>query len=349
MTSGRVGHTLTAMGWEWRSIRHDDVPAWAALMAAAERIDQTGEHYNDGDLHEELDEGSAVPEDRVGAWLGDQMVAFGAVRPRGQATPAWRVQAEGVTAPEFRGRGLGVAGLAWVMDRARQMRDERFPGAETRIHVSAWLDNAGQVCLLEDAGYTAVNWSAQMRTHLDRADAEMPGKPSVPTGYTLHTYDLGWSPETLAAHNAAFVDHWGSLPWTEGGWKQWTDDTRNARHQLSWVLTADDDPTRVAAYAITQEFDAYEQSTGRREAYLARLGVRPEHRGRGLASFLLRHGLYAYAQAGYDEASLDVDTNNPTGAFQLYERVGYHVDRRTATFEQVVPAVSMTSSADVRR
>jgi ribosomal protein S18 acetylase RimI-like enzyme len=349
MPSGRVRRTLTAMGWEWRVITHDDVPDWAALMAAAERVDQTGEHYNEPDLHEELDEGSAVPEDRVGAWLADRMVAFAAVRPRGEATPIWRVEAEGMTDPEVRGHGLGAEGLAWVVDRASQLRDERFPGAETRIHVPAWLDNAGQVSLLEAAGFVAVNWSALMRIRFDRGDGPSPARPTVPAGYRLHAYDLGWSAETLAAHNAAFVDHWGHVPWTAGGWKHWTDDTRNARHHLSWVLTADDEPQRVAAYAITQEYDAHEQITGRREAYLAKLGVRPEHRGRGLASFLLRHGLHAYAQAGYDEAALDVDTNNPTGAFELYERVGYHVDRRTATYEKVVAALAPTAAAAVRR
>jgi ribosomal protein S18 acetylase RimI-like enzyme len=106
---------------------------------------------------------------------------------------------------------------------------------------------------------------------------------------------------------------------------------------MSWLLVADDQPDVVVGYVLTHEYDAHQETTGRREAYLAKIGVRREHRGRGLASRLLRHALRSYAAAGYDESSLDVDTNNPTGAFGLYERAGYVIESRTATFQKVLP------------
>ena len=83
--------------------------------------------------------------------------------------------------------------------------------------------------------------------------------------------------------------------------------------------------------------------TGRKEAFLAKIGVRREQRGRGLASALLRHSLRLYQAAGYHESALDVDTNNPTGAFGIYERVGYVVETRTATFERVLPPVDVVT------
>ena len=48
------------------------------------------------------------------------------------------------------------------------------------------------------------------------------------------------------------------------------------------------------------------------------MGTLREHRGRGLASALLRHVLLEYRAAGYDEASLAVDSENPTGALGIY-------------------------------
>ena len=58
------------------------------------------------------------------------------------------------------------------------------------------------------------------------------------------------------------------------------------------------------------------------------LVVRESERGRGLGKALLRHGLHAYRDRGARRVGLKVDGDNPTGAPQLYERVGFVVDRR---------------------
>ena len=321
----------------WRPVTHDDVPAWNELLAAAERVDDTGEHYDEADLHEELDDPATGIDDRLGGWREDRLVAFAGVRPRESVTDYWRVDAEGVVHPELRGRGLGGHGLGWIVDRAAALQAERHPGAEVRVHVNGSLANPDQLTLLEDGGFTAVNWSATMRTMLDADTVAAIAPPRWPSGVHLETYDVGRSAATREAHNSAFLDHWGFTPWTETMWKQWVDETKNSCHSLSWVVVLDDDPDTVVGYCLTSEFEAFQQVTGRREAYLAKIGVRREHRGKGIASSLLRHALTAYAAAGFDESSLDVDTNNPTGAFGLYERAGYQVDRRTATYERTLP------------
>jgi mycothiol synthase len=169
--------------------------------------------------------------------------------------------------------------------------------------------------------------------------------PAVwPDGVVLHTYGLRWSRPMREAHNAAFADHWGFVDWTAERWQQWVDGSRNFRPDLSWVLVDDADPAVVVAYIQTNEYDAYAEATGRKEAHVGNIGVRREHRGRGLASNLLRHALRAYQAAGFDESALGVDTNNPTGAFGLYERAGYEVERRIATFRRLLPPMDQQSS-----
>jgi ribosomal protein S18 acetylase RimI-like enzyme len=203
---------------------------------------------------------------------------------------------------------------------------------ETRIRCLGFLRNEAQVRLLERHGFRQVNWSAVMRLTLPTTDPP----PVFGSGLTVHAYNRAWSQATREAHNAAFAEHWGFLPWSAQLWEQWVDGTKNARPELSWVVVDDADPHTVVAYLITDEFEANTAARGRREAYLARLGVRPEYRGRGLGSALLAQASREYAAHGYAEASLDVDTRNPTGAFDLYERAGYRVDDRTATLERVI-------------
>ncbi len=41
----------------------------------------------------------------------------------------------------------------------------------------------------------------------------------------------------------------------------------------------------------------------------------------------------AFAEAGFDHAALDVDSENPTGAFRLYRALGFEPDHRAITFQ----------------
>ena len=56
--------------------------------------------------------------------------------------------------------------------------------------------------------------------------------------------------------------------------------------------------------------------------YIARVAVVETARVRGLAKLLLRQAFARDARAGRVGTALHVDTNNPTPALGLYERVG---------------------------
>jgi mycothiol synthase len=56
--------------------------------------------------------------------------------------------------------------------------------------------------------------------------------------------------------------------------------------------------------------------------------VRESERGHGLGKALLHHAFRTYADQGATTVGLKVDSTNPTGAPQLYERVGFVTDQR---------------------
>jgi ribosomal protein S18 acetylase RimI-like enzyme len=321
---------------QWRHLTHDDVPAWATLLANAELVDKTGEHYNEGDLHEEMDDPATGTQDRIGGFVDGILAANAGVRPRADASEFMRIEGEGYVDPRWRGQGLGTEGVRWIIERSNQIHAERAPDVVAKVQLLGYPDNPGQIELIESQGFAAVNWSAGMRAQLD--DGRELATSQLPAGFTLLPYDLSWSARTRAAHNVAFQDHWGSVAWDEQMWQQWVDGSKNFRPDFSWVVVDDADPEVVVAYVQSNEFDAYEANTGRREAYLSKIGVRRGYRGRGLASTLLRYAMRAYREAGYVECSLDVDTNNPTGAFGLYERAGFEVETRKTIYEIEIPA-----------
>jgi GNAT superfamily N-acetyltransferase len=64
------------------------------------------------------------------------------------------------------------------------------------------------------------------------------------------------------------------------------------------------------------------------------LAVHPEHRRRGLGEALLHHAHRAYRDRGVERVGLKVDSDNPTAAGRLYERLGYRTDRIYAVLER---------------
>jgi ribosomal protein S18 acetylase RimI-like enzyme len=62
--------------------------------------------------------------------------------------------------------------------------------------------------------------------------------------------------------------------------------------------------------------------------------VRESERGRGLAKALLHHAFRVYAERGAERVGLKVDSTNPTGAPQLYERLGFVTDQRLEIWQK---------------
>ena len=146
-----------------------------------------------------------------------------------------------------------------------------------------------------------------------------------------------WARLTCGTHNRAFRDHPNFTPWSEITWEQFVTESRSFRPHLSFVVVLDGSD-EIVAYLQTAEADANLEATGRREAYVSRIGTLREHRGQGLATSLLGHCLQVCRDAGYDEASLDVDSENPSGALSIYKRAGFKVESRwTNYFLMVVP------------
>jgi ribosomal protein S18 acetylase RimI-like enzyme len=66
--------------------------------------------------------------------------------------------------------------------------------------------------------------------------------------------------------------------------------------------------------------------------WLKDLAVRGSERGRGLGAALVTIGLAEFARRGERRVGLKVDADNSTGAVQLYERLGFVIERREAVW-----------------
>jgi mycothiol synthase len=71
-----------------------------------------------------------------------------------------------------------------------------------------------------------------------------------------------------------------------------------------------------------------------RRGWLERISVRRPWRRNGVARALIVDALRRLRDADMDEAMLGVDSQNPTGALQLYESLGFEVKDRGTTYRK---------------
>ncbi len=163
---------------------------------------------------------------------------------------------------------------------------------------------------------------------MDRSLADLP-KPLPVVGYELLD---GWQmPKGSWAemHNRSFADHWRFSPRSE-------DELMIAKTPqlcLMAVTTTDRQPAAVTLCQVETYDDSRPQPVG----LVSSVGTLPEHRRRGLATWLVTEGLRRLRSAGARHASLYVDGLSQTRAFDAYRKLGFELAFEAEVWEAKSP------------
>jgi mycothiol synthase len=317
---GTMAHALDEVTpLRWRPVRADDLREVADLFELIERHDDCAERHGLDDLREHLAHHGDGHDRLVGTDAG-RAVALGWNLAGAAGDGTRQVVLSGGVHPSWRHLGIGQRLLGWQLERARAHLD-RAAGPDPAAVVVARCDEkaTGRRGLYRRLGLHPV------RRHVDlfRALSDEIEVPPTPAGIELVRFGPEVSEEVRRAHNDAFADVARARPVSAEDWA--ASNARDAaRPEWSWVAL-DVASARVVGYAINSANPAEWEAQGFSQGWTDRLGVRRDHRGRGLARALLVRSMRSFADVGLQAAGLGVDTDRVEGPLCLYAGLGYTV------------------------
>ena len=254
------------------------------------------------------------------------------LQTRSAAEPVHECRLEGGVHPAHRGLGLGTRLFEWAAEAVVPLHEERFPGAPLSLLSGTLVGHVGSEQLFADQGYEKRRWFNTMRIDLSR---ELPASP-LADGVAVRTFTSEISEDARRIRNESFRDHWGTTECSPEIWAQVIGGSA-FRPEFTVVGYQGEEPLSLV---LSEEFEAYQEATGKRELYIGLVGTRRAGRRRGLASALLTQVLSQARAQGFDTASLGVDADSPTGALGLYERIGFRPEQVWAVqIKPVIPVV----------
>jgi GNAT superfamily N-acetyltransferase len=308
----------------WRAITVEDCVEWARLLNAIEESYGTEEFVGAEDLADDLSDPDVDPRrGTIAAFSRGSMVAWAGLRASAGADDRHEMRLLGGVHPGQRGRGLGTRLLAWTDQAALALHRACRCGGQLALSASCPADQQDALALFAGAGYKQMRWFHFMSRDLG---TEVPYRPA-PDDTQISGYAAELSEVARQVLNRAFGDQRGSTEWTAESWQRWVVSPA-FRPAFSFLAHLGGQPAGVL---MALEYDAFAQATGRRECYIATVGVTGPARGRGIASALIGRSLAAARADGCNVATLRVDAESPAGTLSLYERIGFTRQYTSAT------------------
>jgi mycothiol synthase len=311
-----------------RAITASDLPAVHALMRRIEKHDGLPFATPIAEVEEWRDEPyfDLAADTRLAEDSGE-VVAWGRIWHQPSGEREQRAYAIGGVDPAHRGLGLGTALLTWQIERAGERLRAGPAHLPRYLRAQAFDFQAANLRLHARCGLAPVRYNDELLRDLEA----IPPRPDVP-GIAIVPWDAALSEAARVAQNEAFADHWGS---TERDPASWEHDLAGygSRLDLSFFAL---DGGRVVGVCRNGSFPGDEGVTGRRDGWIMNLSVVRSHRKRGIASALIVASLEAFRAAGFTHSALGVDSANPTGAYGVYERLGYRPVHRIVVSQRTV-------------
>jgi ribosomal protein S18 acetylase RimI-like enzyme len=310
-------------GLVFRRFRGDeDLPVMLAILNACKPVDRIEDAFTLDAIKRNyrFQPNCDYERDMIFAEVGGEPAAYGR---------AWWFQEDNgprvyfhfaYVTPQWRGRGLGRAILRWQEDHLRALAAGHDTDSPRVFATESDEFQVAKNALLERAGYRIATYNATMvRPNLENIpDLPLPLGVEVRPARPEH-YRRIWEAEV-----EAFRGHWGFFEPPEEAYEHWFLGAPHFNPDLWKVAWAGDEVVGMVRSFIDEEQNAV---NNRKRGWTENISVGRAWRRQGIAQALIALSLQEVRSRGMEEAALGVHTENLTGAYALYQKMGYEVVR----------------------
>ncbi|GAB3623196.1 GNAT family N-acetyltransferase [Mariniluteicoccus endophyticus] len=314
-----MGHTLDdTTSLTWRVAQMSEIDHVTRLIDAINYFDDPAETYLPETIRDYCANDPTALTRLLLGWEADSVVAFAwNIDVPGDPDPR-QVRLGGGVHPAYRHQGIGRQLLRWQWDAAVERNILEFDGRPLELLAYADARLAAKGDLYVKSGMHEKRRFVDMRCPIFDVEAlHRRIAETSPEGITFVPFTWDLCGAARDAHNEAFAQEWNAAPVSAD---EWHAQVRRpaARPEWSW-LALDDTTGEVVGYAMNSDPIPDDDVV---DGWTDRLGVRPSHRGRGIARGLLVRSLATFADAGADAGGLGIDSRGELND-ELYRSVGY--------------------------
>jgi mycothiol synthase len=287
-----------------------------------EDIERAYAHLNNSDPYQDM----------IFAEVGGKTIAYGRVEWNISDDGEWLGFLLAFLHPDWRRKGIGSVILRYQESRLQQIAEEQMYAGKLSENTLRYFETftsdteVGKEALLKQKGYSVVRFFYSMVRPL----SELVDITPMPEGLEIRTIQREQFRMVWDANQEAFKDHWGFVPASENDYQRWEKDPLHDPDLWKVAWDGDQIVGMVLNFLNQEENEEYERQRG----YTEDICVRRPWRKRGLARALLTRSLQMFQDMGMDNAALGVDTQNLSGALNLYESVGFRIEKRHSSFRK---------------
>ena len=236
---------------------------------------------------------------------------------------------EGYLTPKWRGKGIEPIMLRFNEERLSDIAADRHQDQPSFFQVEAMSTEFGKIRLLKASGYSPVRYFSEMV----RPDLENILQYPLPPGVEIRPATPEHYRTIWEANNEAMSDHWDHVDYSEEDYQFWLQADEEFQPEL-WKIAWDIQTNQVAGMVLGFIDEKQNQKFGRKRGWPEDICVLRHWRKRGLAHALITETLREFKARGMQEAAMYADTENPSGAFQIYTNLGFNPKKTKIVYQK---------------
>lgn len=227
--------------------------------------------------------------------------------------------------PEWREKGIEEPMLHWCEDHLRKTAQSHPQDSKRFFQAGTNAAKSSTVKLFETQGYKPVRYGYEMARPLENIPPA-----ALPDGIEARPVDEKDIRKIWNASIEAFRDHWGFSPPTEEDFDGYLK-SKYFQPEL-WQVAWDGD--KIVGSVLNYIDHDYNEKYHKMRGYTEEITTHRDYRRQGIAKALIVRSMHMHKAKGMTEVALGVDTENPNGALQLYESLGYRQEKTWITFRK---------------